>query len=416
MKHRRVLTAILRRRVVGRHEVVAGVRAPERRCMATLAALSFVLGTATAHAQSCELKLGAMGPMSGGAAQWGLAMQSAAQLAAAEANSRGGLKIGDKQCKVTVVSYDSKYTADGAAAGSNAFASQDIHFIIGPVGSPEATGIKPVAARNEQIAWNTAYAKDALQPRFPLMFHVSPGPAVWADAVIKHAMKTFPMKSVALIAPNDQGGTDIAAQDSVAYKANGVTTTEEYYQRGTTNFAPIVTRLLASKPDVVDTASSPPGDTGVIVKQLRLAGFTGPIGHLGGPGTDEIIRVAGGIDVLKDFYWYESVPTDDPQVRAIDDEFRKLLGREPVGGTNVWQDIPAARMTLKAISVAGTMDDVQKVAEQLRKLPVEDPNLGKGVWSGQKQYGIAQELFFPFGVGIIRDGKSQGVTRIEPSL
>ncbi len=37
-----------------------------------------LFGAGAAHAQSCELKIGAMGPMSGGAAQWGLAMESAA--------------------------------------------------------------------------------------------------------------------------------------------------------------------------------------------------------------------------------------------------------------------------------------------------------------------------------------------------
>ncbi len=380
------------------------------------AAAASVFGGGAAYAQGCELKIGAMGPMSGGAAQWGLAMESAATLAAAEVNAQGGLQVGDKKCHVTITSYDSKYTADGAAAGSNALASQDIKFIIGPVGSPENTGIKPVAARNGQLAWNASYALNALEPKYPLMFHVAPGPSAWADTLIKTARQTFPMKSVALIAPNDQGGTDIVKVDAAAYRDNGVTTTEEYYQRGTTNFAPIITRVLASKPDVVDTASSPPGDAGVIIKQLRLAGFEGPVGRLGGPGTDEILRVAGGLDVVKNFYWFETVPTDDPKVRAIDDQYRKLVGKDPVGGTSFWANLPAARMTLKAISAAGTIDDVQKVAEALRKLPVEDPNMGKGVWSGQKAYGINQELFFPFGVGIIRDGKNLGVTKVEPAM
>jgi branched-chain amino acid transport system substrate-binding protein len=221
------------------------------------------------------------------------------------------------------------------------------------------------------------------------------------------------MKSVALVAPNDQAGTDIVSVDAESYRANGIKTTEEYYQRGTTNFAPIVTRLLAAKPDVVDTASSPPGDAGVIVKQLRLAGFTGPIGRLGGPGTEEIIRVAGGIDVLKDFFWYETVATGDPKVQEIDALYRKFLGKEPVGGTALWGDLPAARMTMKAIAAAGTADDAVKIAEAMRKLPVEDPNMGKGYWTGGKQYGIAQELHFPYGVGIIKDGKNLGVTRME---
>jgi branched-chain amino acid transport system substrate-binding protein len=377
---------------------------------ALLCALPTLACAPGAFAQSCEMKLGAMGPMSGGAAQWGLAMKSAAELAAAEVNEQGGVKINGKQCKVVIVAYDSKYTADGAAAGSNALAAEDIHLIIGPVGSPEATGIKPVAARNEQIAWNAAYAKNSLETKFPLMFHIAPGPAVWADAVIKRAMKEFPMKSVALIAPNDQGGTDIASVDADAYKANGIKTTEEYYQRGTTNFAPIVTRILASNPDVVDTASSPPGDAGVIIKQLRLAGFNGPVGRLGGPGTDEILRVAGGIDVVKNFYWFETVATDDPKVREIDAEYKKRLGHDPIGGTAVWADLPAARMTLKAVSIAGT-DDAKAVAEALRKLPVDDPNDGKGYWTGKKQFGIAQELSFPFGIGIIKDGKNLGVER-----
>ncbi len=383
---------------------------------AILAALAIGLGAVPAMAQPCELKIGSMGPMSGGAAQWGLAMDGAAQLAAAEANAEGGLKVGDKRCHVTVVPYDSKYTADGAAAGANAFASQDIKFIIGPVGAPEATGIKPVAARNGQIAWNASFAKDALATKYPLMFHMGPGPGAWADSVIKEALKHFKITSVALIAPNDQGGTDIVSVDEIAYKDNGIKTTSEYYQRGTTNFAPIITRLLAAHPDAVDTASSPPGDAGVIVKQLRLAGFTGPIGRNGGPGTAEILKVSGGLDVLKDFYWYESQPPNTPQMRAIDEEYKKLLGKDQVFGTSLWGNLPGARMTLKAITNAGTIDDVEKVAAELRKLPVDDPNMGKGLWAGMKQFGIAQELMFPFGVGIIKDGKDLGVVRVEPKL
>ncbi len=363
----------------------------------------------------CELKIGSMGPMSGGAAQWGLAMDGAARMAAAEVNVEGGLKVGGQSCHVTVVAYDSKYTADGAAAGSNALAAEGIHFIIGPVGSPEATGIKPILGRNQQIAWNASYAKDALATRYPLMFHISPGPGGWADAVIKEALKHWTIKSVALIAPNDQGGTDIVSVDDVAYKDNGITTTSEYYQRGTTNFAPIITRVLAANPDAVDTASSPPGDAGVIVKQLRLAGFKGPIGRNGGPGTEEILRVSGGMDVLKDFYWYNGA-VDTPKTHAIDADYKKLLGKDQSYGSSLWVDLPAARMTLQAISAAGTIDDVQKVAEAMRHLPVDDPNMGKGVWSGQKQFGLAQELMFPFGIGIIKDGKDLGVTTVEPKL
>ena len=360
---------------------------------------------AQARAAECDIKLGAMGPMAGPAAQWGLAMLGAAQLAAAEVNAEGGLQVGAEKCHVTVLSYDSKYTAEGAAAGANSLASQGVKFIIGPVGSPEVTGIKPVASRNNLLVFGDSYAKNAIGPQWPLVFHLGPGVPAWGPAIVKKAKEIFHLKTVAIIAPNDQAGTDIAEAASVAYKGEGITSTENYYQRGTTDFSPIITRLLASHPDAVDTASSPPGDAGIIVKQLRQAGFQGAIGRLGGPGTSEIIRVAGGIDVLKNFYCYETVPVGDPKVKALGPLYRKLLNAEPPENDNFALWLPGARMTLKAISKAGTATDTKKVAEALRAMTPEDPTLGKGKWTGQDYFGINQELFFSFGVGLIVNGK-----------
>ena len=70
-------------------------------------------------------------------------------------------------------------------------------------------------------------------------------------------------------------------------------------------------------------------------------------------------------------------------------------------------------MMLKAITKAGAASDVKKVAEALRSLPVEDKNLGKGEWTGQKFYGINQEISLPVGMGMIVDGKHLGVRRID---
>jgi branched-chain amino acid transport system substrate-binding protein len=148
------------------------------------------------------------------------------------------------------------------------------------------------------------------------------------------------------------------------------------------------------------------------VKQLRQAGFEGPIGRLGGPGTDEIARVAGGMDVLKNFYWYEVVPTEDPKIRAIPEKYKKLVGKDAPENTNMYLWAAAPRLLLQAIAKAGTMD-TKKVAEALRTLPAKDPDLGEGKWTGQKFFGINQELFFPFGVGMIVDGKNLGVQRVD---
>lgn len=378
---------------------------------ATIAACGIASMPLSATA-ACELTLGMIGVMSGPAAQWGLAIKGAADLVAAEANKNGGIQVGAEKCKVSVISFDAKYTAEGAAAGANYMVGQGVKFIIGPVGSPEITGLKPIANRNNLLVMGNGYAKDAIGPQWPLVFHNGPGPSGWADPIVRVAKTKFNIKKVVVIAPNDQGGTDIASVDVAAYKKNGIEAIEEYYQRGTTNFAPIVTRILNAKPNAVDTASSPPGDAGVIVKQLRQAGFDGAIGRLGGPGTSEISRVAGGHEVLKNFYWFEPVYIDD-KVREISKAYKELLKAEPPENNLFFQWVGAARMVMKAISKAGTISDTKKVAEALRSLPVDDPNLGKGQWIGKEFFGINQELSLPFGVGMIVDGKELPVQRIE---
>jgi branched-chain amino acid transport system substrate-binding protein len=359
-----------------------------------------------------ELTLGVVGVLSGPAAQWGLALRGAVEFAAAEANRDSVIKIDGATYRVNVVAIDSKYTAEGAAAAANTLAGQGVKFILGPIGSPELTGVKPIAKRNSMLVMGNGYAKNAIGPQWPLVFHQGPGPSGWADPIVKIAKQKFGIKSVMIVAPNDQGGTDIASVDAEAYKKNGVETTEEYYQRGTTNFAPIITRIMNARPEAVDTASSPPGDAGIIVKQLRQAGFEGPIGRLGGPGYSEIARVAGGDAVVANFYWYEPVFIDE-KVQAIAADYKTLMKAEPPENNLFFQWVAAARMVVKAIAKAGTISDTEKVAEALRALPVEDPNMGAGHWIGQNFFGINQELSFPFGVGFVVKGQLQPTMRVE---
>lgn len=376
---------------------------------AGLATLLVVGAPMLAHA-ACNLSIGAMGPFTG-APDWAIAMTDGARFVAAVENKAGGLKVGNEKCHVSVVTYDAKYTAEGGAAGANYFASKGIKLIVGPIGSPETTGVKPVAERNGQITINFSYAKNAIQPQYPLAFHGDTGPLTWAYPVAKAAQKEFHFESVALIAPNDQGGTDIASVDAVAYRKLGIKAIENYYQRGIANFAPIVQRILNEHAEAVDTASTPPTYAATIAKQLRQAGFEGPIGRLGGPGTAQILHTVGGVKKLKNFYWFSAVPPV-PSVRAVWPEYKKVMGKAGPNNSIMVQGIAATRVLFAAVTKAGTASDTAKVAAAMRTLPLNDPNLGKGVWTGKKQYGINQEMAFSAGVGFIRNGKNLGVRPI----
>ncbi|MGP2493975.1 ABC transporter substrate-binding protein [Mesorhizobium sp. PUT5] len=374
----------------------------------TLLASSILGGAAGA----CELKIGSPAVLSGPAAQWGLALRGALEFVAKETMEEHRLAIDGVDCKVSVVAIDSKYTAEGAASAMNALAADGIKVIVGAVGSPEVTGMKPVANRNRMVAMVNSFAKDSIGPKWPNVFHIGPGPSGWAGPIIDAGLERYKFSTVAIVAPNDQGGTDIASVNASIFAEKGVTATEEYYQRGTTNFAPIVTRLLGSNPGAVDLASSPAGDAGIIVKQLRQAGFEGPIFRLGGPGFEEIARVAGGVDVLKDFLWYEPVYMDD-NLRKLEAKHAELLGGQRPENADYFRWVFAARMMIKAVAAAGTVDDADKIAEAMRKLPVEDENIGSGHWIGQKFFGINQEMSYPFAIGIVQDGEIQPYLRAD---
>jgi branched-chain amino acid transport system substrate-binding protein len=365
-----------------------------------------------AAAQECEVKLGVVGPMTGGGASWGLGEKAAVEFEAAWTNAKGGLQVGDRKCKVLVVSVDGQSSVAGGAAAASYLASQNVHAVVGPIPSPETTGFKPVAKRYGEVNFSTSFAADSIGPEFPLAFHELQSPPVWGTAVVKAVKDRFGFKTGVVIGPNDQGGTDPGKALAKMYNAAGVETTTEWYQRGTTNFAPIVARFMSINPGTIELGPMPPGEGALFVKQMLEAGYEGAFGRLGAGG-DVVIKDSGGVENLKAFYWFNHTPTDDPGIREMDADFERLMKQAPPDNALWHNGQIGAEQLLRAISLAGGDQDGEKIAEALRKMTPESRYLGKAGWRGKAQYGINQELSFPVGVSFIANGKIEKQIRLE---
>jgi branched-chain amino acid transport system substrate-binding protein len=366
----------------------------------------------TAYAEDCTAKIGVAGPLSGGAAEFGLAAKAATEFEAAYENAHGGVQIGDKKCQVKVFSYDSKYTIAGGAAAADYMASQGVHATM-VVTSLETKGLRPVAARDGIVAFNTAYLKDAISPEFPLVFHASQMPITWGPLLVKAAVNVFHFKTVLIAAANDEGGKDGGAQLAKLYDQAGIKATLDYFQRGSTNFAPLVQRLMNANPDVVELATTPPADGELIVKQLYEAGFNGIIGSLGGVGLKPIMAGAGGEANLKNVYYLEIAPTADPGVIKMKEDYKKLMGADaPTNGLFPIY-VAASEVLLHAYTKAGTDQDGPKIAEAIRSTAPDSRYLGKHGWRGKSRFGINQEFSFPTGLGLIKDGKRLPVVTVQ---
>ena len=91
------------------------------------------------------------------------------------------------------------------------------------------------------------------------------------------------IKRVAAISPNDTSGKDTNTAVVKALKALGFeVVADEYYERGTKDFYPVLTKILAQKPDMIDVAAAPAGEAGLILKQAMELGFKGAKGWTAG--------------------------------------------------------------------------------------------------------------------------------------
>lgn len=378
----------------------------------------FVLGVASclvslpATAQECQVKIGVAGPMTGAGASWGLSEKAATEFEVEWTNANGGLPLGGRKCKVSLVSVDSQSTAAGGAAAANYLVSQGVHAVVGPVVSPEITGFKPVAKRNNLVDFTPSFAADVISPAFPLAFHEVQSPPVWAPAAVKAAKDRFGLKTAVVIGPNDQGGTDPGKALAKVYNDSGIKATTEWYQRGTANFSPIVVRLMGMNVDTVELGGMPPGEAGILVKQMREAGYTGAFGRMGAGG-DVVIGNSGGEQKQKAFYWFDHIPTDSPGIKQLNADYERLMKR-PIPEMALWYNEQiATEMLLKAISLAGTGQDGEKIAAALRGMTPESRYVGKAGWRGKGQYGINQELSFPVAVNFIVNGKRVPQQKID---
>lgn len=385
---------------------------------AWLAASTLALGLGTvsitpASAQECEVKIGMAGALTGAASAWGLAMKGATEFVATKYNDAGGLPVGGKKCKVKVVAVDAQCNASGGAAASNYLAGENVKILIGPICSPETTGFQPVSKRHGQIFFNSSYKSDSIGPEWPLGFHMHQGPKVFGPALIKAGKDIFGFKSVVIVGPNDQGGTDSGNQSAAIYRELGVKAETEWYQRGMTNFGPIAARVIAQNPDIVEFGGMPPPDVTNLTRQLTEAGYKGLFGGMGGIGMEPVTQGAGGPDKVKGYFWLELMPIDDPGAQRLRDDYAKVMKTTPPANAMLYTSTFTAEVIARAISLAGTDSDSEKLADVLRKTAPESEYFGKGCWRGKAQYGINQEFAFPVGMGVIKDGKYQGIKKVD---
>lgn len=363
-------------------------------------------------AKTAELEIGFISALSGPGIGWGMGMLGGLEMAAEDVNKAGGIPIGDTAYTIKVIAYDDKYTGPGAVQAAQRLISQDgVNIIVGPLGSVPMLAIADVTESSKVLVFSNSYTTKALGAKKPHTFRLTPTSLEFSLPFLTWVARNKPqLKTTAIFGPNDESGKEVASHNEKAYQKVGIKViAKEFYERGTQDFVPLLTKVIAAKPDIIDLDGSTPADSGVIIKQARQVGFPGQILKTGGPGTLEIIRVAGD---SADGYLYVS-PRDpgDPKVKALMERFEAKY-KMPYNPLGIFF-YEGGHMLFDAMKQARTVSG-EGLKQYIERQKEYQGLLGRYVWGGEADYGIRHQWIAPFYVGQVQKGKEVMLTKIEP--
>ena len=388
----------------------------QRRTFTKLLAATTALagGGITSASATEELKIGAIGSLSGGGTAWGLALQRGVQLAIDKVNAAGGLKIGSDTYKPRMVMVDDQYTATGGRTAAERLINlEKVKYIIGPIGSPPSLGAVSVTNAAKVLMLSDGFNPNILKnaDHAAYNFRVMNTNVEFGPSMIKWFRDHYPqIKKVALVGTNDATGQAVLPSLAKVYAANGFQTWVEMFDRGTQEFTPLMTRMIAQNVDALDLNSNSPGDAGLLLKQARQTGFKGMIWQVGGPSVDEIAQVGGPL--ADGFLSLEVFNPTDPAFQKFIAAYHAKWSGVMNGQAPLWNN--AAEMLFEALRRAGSLD-VDKVRDAVAHLGGYDPGLyGPVVWGGMAEYGVDHQQLLPFWIAEVKDGKEIIVDTVKP--
>lgn len=359
-----------------------------------------------------ELSIGVLSALTGGGISWGMAVLGGVELAAEEINEAGGLKVGDKAYKLKIIAYDDKYAGPSAAQAAQRLVSQDgVKIIFGPFGSVPVLATADIVESEGILSFINSYTTKALNADKKYTFRLTPTTAEISSYMVDAIKRQVPdAKSVVILSPNDDSGKEVGSHSMPEYSRAGVEVqSHEFYERGLQDFVPILTRVLANNPDIIDVNGSTPVDSGVIMKQARQLGFKGQFVKVGGPGVAEIIDIAG--EASEGLFFYSPWDPAAPEIKKLTDRFEAKY-KMPMNGLGIFF-YEGAHMVFDTIQTMGTLDNDALAAEFASAKPYDGVQ-GRYIWGGQATYGVNHQWIAPFYLGQVKGGKEVMVEKIEP--
>lgn len=364
------------------------------------ASILLVAGPASAE----TLSFGYIGPMTGGGAPWGIAGAEGARIAIDDVNAKGGIKVGGKTYQVKLIAYDDKYTAADDVAVYNRLVHQDdVKFLVVLTGTG-TLALKDNIEADKVVAFTATYTDKALTEKTKYLFRVYAPPRLYMEPVVKWMKQNLPGKNVVLLNPNDEVGWDGEETAKKGFTEGGYDLrASERFERNLKDFQPLLTRIIAMQPDIIDLGATAPATSGIIVRQARELGYKKLFVKTGGAALKEILDAAGreAAEGTINLLWADRTQSG---FRRVAEEYKKAKGQEP--NEMIVPIYDAVRVTLAAIEKAGTVEDTDKVAATVKEVfPYTTLQGDQVTLGGFNSNGTPREIESISYIGAIKNGE-----------
>jgi len=261
------------------------------------------------------------------------------------------------------------------------------------------------------LLFTAAWGNSIKGPKFPLTFTQMNSVNEISEPMIAHVKKLHPeIKTVVLLNPNDATGQETEKVAKAAWEKNGVKVlASDWYERGTSEFQPIAAKLNSLKPDLVDLASTPPADAGLVFRELKALGWNGVKVVEVGTGADGLL--ATGKDAVDGTYLGAAVAVDglSAHQKALNDGVKKVTG-ENINSVQIgfYDSVYAIKAAMeKAQSV-----DPQQVAKVMPDVKFQS-FFGEVDFGGKSVYGSDQQMQLPVIITQISGTALKEVGRVQ---
>ena len=259
----------------------------------TIVAAAVVMFGGATYAQEV-VKIGHVGPTSGGIAHLGKDNENGAKMAIDELNAKG-VTIGGKKVKLELQPEDDAGDPKQGTAVAQKLVDSKVVGVVGHLNS----GTSIPASKIYSDAGIPQISPSATNPKFTRQgfkttFRVVADDVHLGGTLGKYAVKELKGKSIAVIDDRTAYGQGVAEEFSKAVKASGGSIAETQFTTDkATDFTAILTQIKAKKPDVIffggmDAVAGP------MIRQMKQLGITSKF--MGGDGicSSELPKLAGG--------------------------------------------------------------------------------------------------------------------------